>query len=98
MSALSMTFKLQERTHEWGRTGTPLQACDPCDSEPVKTSFLGYLKTLAAAEQETKGAVPFTKEMVVLLLKRLLQRFFIEAMQLSEMGVQQATTAQLLAA
>ena len=92
VSALSTIFKLQGRSHEWGKA--PSEACNPCNSEAVKTFLIGYTKTLAAAGQEPKGAVPLTQDKVV----RLLTRLYLEAMQPVEMGIQHATTAQLLAA
>ena len=63
---LQKTFKLQGRSHEWGRTGAPDEACNPGHSKPLKTLLTGNLKTFAAAAagQEPKGAVSFTQKVM----------------------------------
>lgn len=68
VSAFIVTFKRHGGTPEWGRTEALLQACNPCDGKSVKTFLTGYLKTLAAAGQEARDAMLFTKEKSLSLL------------------------------
>ncbi len=91
-SALSTTFELHGRGQAWGCADP--KVCTPCNSELVKAFCAGYLKTTAKAGHEPIGAVPFSKDKAILILKRLC----MEALQPIYMGVQHVTTEQVLAA